>query len=87
MTFIKCAKENNKEIAIHIERNRVPLFIHLMYGTSKENILWLYQIKRKVDYCNRSFHYIRARFRKFLNLKHKNLEFGRRIGEMLQYRS
>ncbi|MEE3954477.1 heme-degrading domain-containing protein [Peribacillus frigoritolerans] len=62
MTLIDYAKENNKAVAIHIERNRVPLFTHLMDGTSEENVFWLYRKKRIVDHYNRSSHYIRARF-------------------------
>jgi uncharacterized protein (UPF0303 family) len=62
MTLIDYAKENNKAVAIHIERNRVPLFTHLMNGTSEENVFWLYRKKRIVDHYNRSSHYIRARF-------------------------
>jgi uncharacterized protein (UPF0303 family) len=62
MTLIDYSKENNKAVAIHIERNRVPLFTHLMNGTSEENVFWLYRKKRTVDHYNRSSHYIGARF-------------------------
>lgn len=64
MILINYAKENNKAVAIHIERNRVPLFTHLMDGTSEENVFWLYRKKRVVDHYNRSSHYIAARFEK-----------------------
>jgi uncharacterized protein (UPF0303 family) len=62
MTLVNYAKENNKAVAIHIERNRVPLFTHLMDGTSEENVFWLYRKKRVVDHYNRSSHFIAARF-------------------------
>lgn len=64
MTLIKYAKENEKLVAIHIERNRVPLFTHLMESTSEENVYWLYRKKRVVDHYNRSSHYIAKRFEK-----------------------
>ncbi|MBP3041260.1 heme-degrading domain-containing protein [Bacillaceae bacterium Marseille-Q3522] len=62
MTLIDYAKETGKSVAIHIERNRVPLFTHLMDGTSEENVFWLYRKKRVVDHYNHSSHYIAARF-------------------------
>ncbi|MGD6964413.1 heme-degrading domain-containing protein [Fictibacillus phosphorivorans] len=62
MTLVNYAKENNKAVAIHIERNRVPLFTHLMDGTSEENVLWLYRKKRVVDHYNKSSHFISGRF-------------------------
>ncbi|WP_141603545.1 heme-degrading domain-containing protein [Terrilactibacillus laevilacticus] len=62
MTLIQYAKENGKSIAIHIERNRVPLFTHLMDGTSEENVYWFYRKKRVVDHYNHSSHYIGKRF-------------------------
>ncbi|MGZ9818063.1 heme-binding protein [Peribacillus simplex] len=45
MTLVNYANENNKAVAIHIERNRVPIFTHLMDGTSEENVFWLYRKK------------------------------------------
>ena len=45
MALVKYAKENNKAVAIHIERNRVPIFTDLMDGTSEENVFWLYRKK------------------------------------------
>lgn len=63
MTLIDIAKENNKSVAIHIERNRVPLFTHLMEGTSEENVFWLNRKKRIVVHYNRSSHFIDARFK------------------------
>ncbi|WP_141433886.1 heme-degrading domain-containing protein [Bacillus sp. 03113] len=62
MTLINYAKENGKSVAIHIERNRVPLFTHLMDGTSEENVFWLQRKKRVVEHYNRSSYYIAARF-------------------------
>ncbi|MFF2853551.1 heme-degrading domain-containing protein [Peribacillus sp. NPDC058002] len=62
MTLVNYAKENNKSIGIHIERNRVPLFSHLMDGSSEENVFWLYRKKRVVDHYNRSSQFIAARF-------------------------
>ncbi|AZB41972.1 heme-degrading domain-containing protein [Bacillus sp. FJAT-42376] len=62
MTVVDYAKENGKSVAVHIERNRVPLFTHLMDGTSEENVFWLYRKKRVVDHYNRSSHYIAKRF-------------------------
>ncbi|MFT8321925.1 MAG: heme-degrading domain-containing protein [Bacillus sp. (in: firmicutes)] len=56
------AKETDKAIAIHIERNRVPIFSHLMEGTSEENVFWSYRKKRVVDHYNHSSHYIAKRF-------------------------
>jgi uncharacterized protein (UPF0303 family) len=60
--IVKLAQENNVAVAIHIERNRVPVFTHLMDGTSEENYLWLYRKKRIVDHYNRSSAYIEERF-------------------------
>lgn len=62
LILINYAKENEKSVAIHIEQNRVPLFTHLMEGTSEENVYWLYRKKRVVDHYNRSSHYIAKRF-------------------------
>ncbi len=62
MTLVQYAKEHKKGIAVHIERNRIPLFTHLMDGTSEENVFWLQRKKRVVDHYNRSSHYISARF-------------------------
>ncbi|MTH55292.1 heme-degrading domain-containing protein [Bacillus mangrovi] len=62
MELISLAKENGVNIAVHVERNRVPLFTHLMDGTSEENVYWLYRKKRVVDHYNRSTQYIAARF-------------------------
>ena len=57
------AKENGQSVAIHIERSRVPLFTHLMEGTSEENVYWLQRKKRVVDHYNRSSLYIDERFK------------------------
>jgi uncharacterized protein (UPF0303 family) len=62
LTLINYAKENGKSVAVHIERNRVPLFTHLMDGTSEENVFWFFRKKRVVDHYNHSSHYIAARF-------------------------
>ncbi|BCG58796.1 heme-binding protein [Paenibacillus sp. URB8-2] len=60
--IIQYAKEKNAAIAVHIERCRVPVFTHLMDGTSEENYVWLFRKKRIVDHYNRSSAYIEARF-------------------------
>ncbi|WP_145156425.1 MULTISPECIES: heme-binding protein [Paenibacillus] len=60
--IVQYAQENNVAVAIHIERNRVPVFTHLMDGTSEENYTWLYRKKRIVDHYNRSSAYIAERF-------------------------
>ncbi|AJY76223.1 heme-degrading domain-containing protein [Paenibacillus beijingensis] len=62
LKIIEYAKENGTSIAVHIEGNRVPLFTHLMEGTSEENYTWLFRKKRIVDHYNRSSAYIEARF-------------------------
>ncbi|WP_083205155.1 heme-binding protein [Bacillus sp. FJAT-27264] len=61
-TIINYAKEQGTSIAVHIERNRVPLFTHLMEGTSDENYHWLFRKKRVTDHYNRSSAYIAERF-------------------------
>ncbi|PQP85595.1 heme-binding protein, partial [Paenibacillus sp. AR247] len=60
--IVQYAQENNVAVAIHIERNRVPVFTHLMDGTSEENYTWLFRKKRIVDHYNRSSAYIDERF-------------------------
>ncbi|MYL31264.1 MULTISPECIES: heme-binding protein [Halobacillus] len=62
LELIQYAKENGKSVAVHIERNRVPLFTHLMDGTSEENVKWLYRKKKVVDHYNHSTQFIAARF-------------------------
>ncbi|WP_044339299.1 heme-binding protein [Rossellomorea aquimaris] len=60
--LVNLAKENGVNIAVHLERNRVPLFTHLMDGTSEENVYWLHRKKRVVDHYNHSTQFIAARF-------------------------
>lgn len=60
--IVQYAQENNVAVAIHIERNRVPVFTHLMDGTSEENYVWLFRKKRIVDHYNRSSAFIEERF-------------------------
>ncbi|MGX1831320.1 heme-binding protein [Paenibacillus taichungensis] len=60
--IVQYAQENNVAVAVHIERNRVPVFTHLMDGTSEENYVWLFRKKRIVDHYNRSSAYIDQRF-------------------------
>jgi len=62
MIVVNYAKEQGTSVAVHIERNRVPLFTHLMEGTSEENVFWIYRKKRVVDHYNKSSHFIAARF-------------------------
>ncbi|MGM0752490.1 MAG: heme-binding protein [Bacillota bacterium] len=62
MELVNLAKENGVNIAVHVERNRVPLFTHLMDGTSEENVYWLHRKKRVVDHYNHSTQFIAARF-------------------------
>ncbi|WP_243388011.1 heme-degrading domain-containing protein [Bacillus kexueae] len=62
MILVNYAKERGTSIAVHIERNRIPLFTHLMEGTSEENVYWLHRKKRVVDHYNRSSYYIDQRF-------------------------
>ncbi|MCO7127081.1 heme-degrading domain-containing protein [Sporolactobacillus shoreicorticis] len=62
LLLIDYAKKNGKSIAIHIERNRVPLFTYLMEGTSEENVYWFGRKKRVVDHYNHSSLYIGKRF-------------------------
>ncbi|WP_270182318.1 heme-binding protein [Alkalihalobacillus sp. CinArs1] len=62
MELVQYAKENGKSVAVHIEKNRLPLFTHLMDGTSEENIKWLYRKKNVVDHYNHSTQFIAARF-------------------------
>ncbi|MCA0171209.1 heme-degrading domain-containing protein [Bacillus sp. RAR_GA_16] len=62
LELVKNAKENGKSVAVHIERNRIPLFTHLMDGTSEENVKWLYRKKNVVDHYNHSTQFIAARF-------------------------
>lgn len=61
--IVQYAQENSVAVAVHIERNRVPVFTHLMDGTSEENYLWLFRKKRIVDHYNRSSAYIEKRFK------------------------
>ncbi|MEC3883539.1 heme-degrading domain-containing protein [Halobacillus sp. HZG1] len=63
MELVQYAKENDKSVAVHIEKNRLPLFTHLMDGTSEENIKWLYRKKNVVDHYNHSTQFIAARFK------------------------
>jgi uncharacterized protein (UPF0303 family) len=60
--IVQYARENNAAVAVHIERNRVPVFTHLMDGTSEENYVWLFRKKRIVDHYSRSSAYIEERF-------------------------
>ncbi|WP_231572111.1 heme-binding protein [Pontibacillus halophilus] len=60
--LINYAKENGKSVAVHVEKNHLPLFTHLMDGTSEENIKWLYRKKNVVDHYNHSTQFIAARF-------------------------
>lgn len=60
--IVQYAQENNVAVAVHIERNRIPVFTHLMDGTSEENYVWLFRKKRVVDHYNRSSAYINERF-------------------------
>ncbi|TNJ60820.1 hypothetical protein FE784_35385 [Paenibacillus hemerocallicola] len=60
--IVQYAQENNVAVAVHIERNRVPVFTHLMDGTSEENYVWLFRKKRVVDHYSRSSAYIEERF-------------------------
>jgi uncharacterized protein (UPF0303 family) len=62
MELVQLAKENSVNIAVHVERNRVPLFTHLMDGTSEENVYWLHRKKRVVDHYNHSTQFIATRF-------------------------
>ncbi|MGR9049804.1 heme-binding protein [Halobacillus faecis] len=62
MELVNYAKENGKSVAVHIEKNRLPLFTHLMDGTSEENMKWLYRKKKVVDHYNHSTQFIAARF-------------------------
>lgn len=62
LLLIQYAKKKGKSIAIHIERNRVPLFTYLMEGTSEENVYWFGRKKRVVDHYNHSSLYIGKRF-------------------------
>ncbi len=62
MELVQYATENGKSVAVHIEKNRLPLFTHLMDGTSEENIKWLYRKKNIVDHYNHSTQFIAARF-------------------------
>lgn len=61
--IIALAQENDVNVAIHIEKNRVPLFTHLMEGTTEENHYWLYRKKRVVDHYQKSSAFIEARFK------------------------
>ncbi|RXZ77569.1 hypothetical protein EBB07_30100 [Paenibacillaceae bacterium] len=60
--IVQYAQENKVAVAVHIERNRVPVFTHLMDGTSEENYVWLFRKKRIVDHYDRSSAYIDERF-------------------------
>ncbi|MBM7649636.1 uncharacterized protein (UPF0303 family) [Bacillus ectoiniformans] len=62
MELVNLAKQDGVNIAVHVERNRVPLFTHLMDGTSEENVYWLHRKKRVVDHYNHSTQFIAARF-------------------------
>ncbi|MBN8233792.1 heme-degrading domain-containing protein [Halobacillus kuroshimensis] len=62
LTLVDYAKETGVSIAVHVERNRVPLFTHLMEGTSEENVSWLYRKKSVVDHYHHSTQFIAARF-------------------------
>lgn len=61
-TIIEYAKENEKSVAVHIEINQVPVFTHLMEGTSAENYSWLIRKKNVVDHYNHSSYFIAQRF-------------------------
>lgn len=41
--IVQSAQDNKVAVAVHIERNRVPVFTHLMDGTSEENYEWLFR--------------------------------------------
>ncbi len=54
--IIALARENDVNVAVHIEKNRVPLFTHLMEGTTEENHYWLYRKRRVVDHYQKVPH-------------------------------
>ncbi|MFT8870759.1 MAG: heme-binding protein [Sporolactobacillus sp.] len=62
LLLIHYAKEKGQSIAIHIERNRVPLFTYLMSGTSEEHVYGFGRKKRVVDHYNHGSLYIGKRF-------------------------
>lgn len=61
-TIIDLAKEDGVNVAVHIEKNRIPVFTHLMGGTTEENYMWLFRKKRVTDHYQRSSHFIAKRF-------------------------
>lgn len=63
LTIVALAKENDVNVAVHIEKNRVPLFTHLMEATTEENYQWIFRKKRVVDHYQKSSAFIDARFK------------------------
>ena len=63
LIIMALAKENDVNVAVHIEKNRIPLFTHLMDGTTEENYQWLFRKKRVVDHYQKSSAFIDARFK------------------------
>ncbi|MER2033895.1 heme-binding protein [Exiguobacterium indicum] len=63
LIIVALAKENDVNVAVHIEKNRIPLFTHLMDGTTEENYQWLFRKKRVVDHYQKSSAFIDARFK------------------------
>ncbi|MGE6492716.1 heme-binding protein [Exiguobacterium sp. NPDC077395] len=61
-TIIDLAKEDGVNVAVHIEKNRIPVFTHLMEGTTEENYMWLFRKKRVTDHYQRGSHFIAKRF-------------------------
>ncbi|WP_337874748.1 heme-binding protein [Exiguobacterium sp.] len=61
-TIIDLVKEDGVNVAVHIEKNRIPVFTHLMEGTTEENYMWLFRKKRVTDHYQRSSHFIAKRF-------------------------
>ena len=61
-TIIDLEKEDGVNVAVHIEKNRIPVFTYLMEGTPEENYMWLFRKKRVTDHYQLSSHFIAKRF-------------------------
>lgn len=60
LLIVEIAKTDypDRGVAIHIEKNREPIFTYLMEGMTLDNIDWLYGKKNLVDRYNHSSQYV-----------------------------
>lgn len=63
LTILEMAKNDEYgPIAVCVEMNGTPLFMHLMAGTNLDNVAWLGRKKRVVDRCQHSSLYMGLEF-------------------------